>query len=225
MTKKSLFIAVFILLLILTNVFASCAREGALPLLSIGDKWVTKCITPDSEFLITTEITGEDITDGIDCYIMKYTFDPPNQGVIDSAIMKYNKADLSLVRMEVSAEVEGEPFKSVFTYTYDITEPSAFPFTVGKEYKEIQYETEITTIRGQTETKTDTIITISKIEKMEEITVAAGTFKCFKILKYDEQGNLISTSWHSDKVKTMSVKTIDAGDGGKEYELISYSFQ
>jgi hypothetical protein len=59
------------------------------------------------------------------------------------------------------------------------------------------------------------------VESIEEITVAAGTFKCFKVVTYDDEGVKLETSWYSDKVKA-KVKSI-LHESGDTRELQSYS--
>ena len=85
----------------------------------------------------------------------------------------------------------------------------------------IKTETVYTTYMGETETDSVTETTIFKVEKVEEITVDAGTFNCFRIVEYDEDGNKLNTYWHSDTVK-QNVKEINHEDGST-VELKSYS--
>jgi len=197
-------------------------KEGVLPTLSIGDKWVQKFISEGYEYLVTLEVAGEDGTDGKNCYVMRGTFEPPYQGFLTDASVKFDKATMQMVRMQMSGQYQNMPFVSAVTYSYDFPGSLPYPLQVGKEYSVIETETTTVTVMGQTQTSTETKTYIHKVEIMEEITVPAGTFRCFKIVRYDEQRNLLSTSWVSDKVKGYDAKTIDAKTG-EVAELVFYS--
>ncbi len=197
-------------------------REGMLPTLSIGDKWVSKFISEGIEYTMTLEVTGEDVTDGKDCYIVEGSFEPPVEGFIDTVTAKYDKATMHPVRMQMSGEYEGKPFIAASSWSYDLTGDPTYPLEVGKEIEVVETETTTIKMLGETETETVTNTYIYKVEKIEEITVPAGTFRCFKIAKYDEAGTKVSTSWTSDKVKQVDVKTINH-ETEEVTELISYS--
>jgi hypothetical protein len=66
------------------------------------------------------------------------------------------------------------------------------------------------------------VVTTEKyvVEGKEEVTVAAGTFMCWKIVIYDGDGNVTVTMYYSDMVKS-SVKMMSAD--GVAMELKSYS--
>jgi hypothetical protein len=57
---------------------------------------------------------------------------------------------------------------------------------------------------------------------VEQITVPARTFRCFKIVEYDEAGIAVRTSWVSDEAKQVKAKSIDH-ETGEVTELVSYS--
>ena len=54
---------------------------------------------------------------------------------------------------------------------------------------------------GREDNVTETDTSIQEVVRIEEITVQAGTFECFKIATHDETGMKISESWYSDDVK------------------------
>jgi len=97
-----------------------------------------------------------------------------------------------------------------------------YPREVGKEYERIETETTTTTVMGETQTDTETNSYTYKVEKMEQIAVPAGTFRCFKVVQYDEAGTPLTTVWHSDRTKQFQVKEIDH-ETGEVTELVSYS--
>ena len=197
-------------------------QEGILPVLSVGDKWVSKWTTEGIEYSMSLEVTGEDFTDGKNCYVMEGTIDPPYQGFMDNVTVKYEKATMNIIRMQMSGEFQSVPFVASQTYSYDYPDKLPYPLEVGKEYTEITTTTMSMIVGGETqEEDTSTETTTYRIETIEEITVTAGTFRCFKINKYDELGNLTGTSWVSDKVKGYEVKSTDE-TSGDTYELISF---
>ena len=51
----------------------------------------------------------------------------------------------------------------------------------------------------------------------------AGTFRCFKGVKYDEHGVVLEVKWYSDEVKAY-VKSVDR-ESDEVMELKSYSVQ
>ncbi len=198
-------------------------KEGVLPTLSIGDKWVSKALFEGIEYEAILEVTSDDVVDGKDCYVMEGSIEPPMMGIISSVSMKVDKATMFPVRTQASGEVEGLPFIVAVSYSYEVPGTPYYPLELGKETQVIETTTTTTTMMGKTETATATNTFSFKVEKIEEITVPAGTFKCFKIVKYDETGTPVVTYWDSDRVKHYQVKSIDHQGGGVEEELVSYS--
>ena len=92
---------------------------------------------------------------------------------------------------------------------------------MGKEVTIIENTTTTITISGETQTETEERIYTHVVEGIEDITVPAGTFRCFKVVEYNEQGNIDSIDWYADKAK-VNVKSIDH-ETGDIMELQSYS--
>ena len=197
-------------------------REGVLPTLFIGDKWVSKVISEGVEYTMTLEVTGEDVTDGKNCYVMEGSFEPPVEGILSSVSAKFDKATMFTVRLQMSGEYMNVPFVSALTWSYEFPGELPYPLEVGKEFEVVETETTTVKIMGETETETVTDTYTYKVERIEEITVPAGVFRCFKIVKYDKDGTAVSTCWDSDKVKQYDVKSIDH-ETEEVTELISYS--
>ncbi len=99
--------------------------------------------------------------------------------------------------------------------------PQLYPLEVGKIFSGTKTETTTVTALGETETETETNTYTLEVEKIEDIAVAAGIFKCFKVVKYDEHGRVDTTSWYSDNTKAY-VKRI-VSESGDIIELQSYS--
>ena len=199
-------------------------KEGILPVLSIGDKWTAKWSVDAFEYNVTMEVMGEDVTDGKNCYVMQATFAPAFQGIVTTASIKYEKATMQEVRMQMSGKVQDQSFVSATAYSHTVSGSPLYPITVGAETKVVSAETQTITVAGQKQTQTNTRTVISKVEKIEDITLPAGTFRCFKIVRYDEQGKVLSTSWACDKTK-IDIKNVESGAEGLTVELVSYSIR
>ena len=196
-------------------------REGLLPLLTIGDFWKYKSIIDGIEYTVTYEVTGEDIVDGRGSYVVEGSIEPPYEGILSKISEKIDKATMLTLRGQASGEYEGDPFIVAVSYTYGFLGAFPYPLEVWKEFKVTEVETITTILAGEKDAETTTDTYTYKIEKIEDITVPAGTFRCFKVVKYDEDGTAVSTTWVSDKVKN-EVKNIDH-ETGESNELMSYS--
>jgi hypothetical protein len=125
------------------------------------------------------------------------------------------------LKIQTSGEYQNEPLIVVSSYTYGFLEAPPYPLETGKEYRVIELETTTSTITGRESTETETNTYTYRVEGIEEITVPAGTFRCFKVVKYDEDDTAISTNWTSDKVKS-DVKSIHH-EAAELMELISFA--
>ena len=181
-------------------------KEGALPVLSVGDKWVMKTVSGGNEFTATTEVIGEETADGKDCYIAAISMDPY------SGKEWVDKTTLFPVKDETSG--------ATITYSYQFTGDMLYPLQMNKECQVVQTTT--TTVKATGESNTETNTYIYKVEDIEQITVPAGTFNCFKIVMYDKDGTPVATKWESDETKMYMVKGITS-ENGVTAELVSYS--
>jgi len=202
------------------------ALEGQLPTYQVGDKWVWGYVMEETPYTGTEEIIGEETVEGRDCYVLDMSFDPVISSTHDDVVytvtsMKYwmDKATGLLgVKMEQSGTYNGTAFTSTETYSYNPW-TSLFPLEIGKEA-----EMENTTVQYSNGNQygNPTVTTEKyKIDSKEDVTVAAGTFSCWKIIMYDGAGNVTGAIWYSDQVKS-TVKITDAG-GNTMMELKSYS--
>ena len=196
-------------------------NEGVLPVLSEGDIWVSRLTLEGVEYTATTTVVGEEVVNGVNAYLVQITIDPPLLGVVTLSDMKIHKDTLDPIRIQATGNMAGFPFITAVTYDYKYFGPK-YPYVVGNEYRLTTTEDSVVTVLGTTETESETTTSRYKVEGIETITVAAGTFRAFKVVEYDENGEAVSTSWHSDKVKLFEVKSINHEDG-ETTELISYS--
>jgi hypothetical protein len=103
-------------------------------------------------------------------------------------------------------------------YSYDPW-ASLFPLEIGKE---VETESTITQYFDGSQTGEPMVTTEKyRVDSKEDVTVAAGTFSCWKMIMSDGASNVTGTTWYSDKVKSM-VKSIDAA-GNIMMELQSCS--
>lgn len=166
------------------------------------------------------KVISEEVIDGKDCYITQGSFKPPIGGVIRNVLMVFEKATMFLLRTRMSGEYQGLPFIQASHHSYEFLGEPYYPLQVGKECEVIKTEIRTNTMLGKTQTETETNNYTYKVEGIEEITVPAGTFRCFKIVQYNAAGRALSTHWESDRIRQYEVKSIDH-ETGEVIELIS----
>jgi len=217
-------------------------RVAELPTFEVGDKWIYEgIITPGEEvedienhedivtieFTLTIEVAETDIVEGRDCWVMKYEGGLTGDELHVSTL-KIDKSTLfpleqqDLPQLEPPEMPDGLTVRTVQTVSYEFPDCSFWPLETGKEIKVVEHITRTTTYSdtGDTDTETETRTTTYRVEKVEGITVPAGTFMCFKIVRYNEAGKRVETRWYSEEAKWY-VKVI--GHPWSILELKSYS--
>jgi hypothetical protein len=174
----------------------------------------------DNMFGVPLKVTAEDVIDGRSCYVVQGSFKPPIGGVIKNISMEFDKATMFLLRARMLGEYQGLPFIQTSRLSYKFLGEPYYPLQVGKKCKVTETKTRITTMLGKTQKETKTTNYTYKVERIEEITVPAGTFRCFKIVQYDDTGSALNTLWESDRVRQYEVKRIDH-ETGEVIELVS----
>jgi len=177
-------------------------------------------------YTLTEEVIREETVDGRDCYVLDMSFDPVMSSTHDDVVytttsMKYwmDKATcLYGVKHEYTTSANGQVFTSSIIYSYS-TWASLFPLEISKVVEAEKTATSYFNGEqyGDIVTGTETYT----VESKEDITVAAGTFSCWKITYFDSASGTTQTMWWSDEAKTM-VKSINEG-GVTLMELQSYS--
>ena len=206
--------------------------EGV-PTHNVGDTWTYKVMFYDTEYTMIAEVTGEDVTDGKECYVVEASFDAPLQGFeVNTAVAKIDKA----TRLPVIMTGEGDyyytgmriPGSVTAEFSYEFPDGLPYPLEEGKEF-----------IVGVT-----TTVTVSSILYYEETATAVYTYRfvveedsetrevgvvlfedCLRIVTYDETDAVASTMWVSDDIGQLFVELIfaDMGDtSGMSLEIISY---
>jgi hypothetical protein len=201
-------------------------QEGQLPTYEVGDEWVWSYAIEATTYTLTEEVTGEEIIENRDCYIIEMSFDPlisyTQDGVVSTVTSHRYWADKATalfgVKSESSGNYNGTDFTFTTTYSYDPW-ASLFPLEIGKE---VETESTITQYFDGSQAGEPMVTTEKyRVDSKEGVTVAAGTFSCWKIIMSDGASNVTGTTWYSDKVKSM-VKSIDAA-GNIMMELQSCS--
>ncbi|TKJ26562.1 MAG: hypothetical protein CEE41_02230 [Hadesarchaea archaeon B3_Hades] len=204
----------------ITLVLSDGGTKAELPTYNIGDEWVYRS-TNDITYTFHYKVTAEETIDNEDSYVIETSYDPPFLGINSGETKWMKKGTGDTMKTQMSGIYTGFLFTRTQTYSYQYSGAEKWPIEVGKEYSVTRTQTYTITPPYQTgtETKTSTV----KVEKMEDVTVPAGTFTCFKEVYYDEDGNVWFTLWHSDDVKRY-VKTIN-NETGETTELVSYSIK
>ncbi|TES99996.1 MAG: hypothetical protein E3J80_01930 [Hadesarchaea archaeon] len=204
----------------ITLVLSDGGTKAELPTYNIGDEWVYRS-TNDITYTFHYKVTAEETIDDEDSYVIETSYDPPFLGIKSGETTWVKKGTGDTMKEQWSGNYTGFLFTRTQTYSYQYSGADKWPIEVGKEYSVTRTQTYTITPPYQTgtETKTSTV----KVEKMEDVTVPAGTFTCFKEVYYDEDGNVWFTLWHSDDVKRY-VKTIN-NETGETTELVSYSIK
>ncbi len=188
---------------------------GHCPILEEGDQWEYRAFDGEKEYQTTLTVI----------YIGKYhkikmEIDPPLEGIISETIAEFDKNTLLPVSMSMVGKEMGVSISLETEATYEIS-GQRWPLEVGKEIEITESTVTTIDVGGEISTESETQITKQVVEAIEEVTVEAGTFECFRMATFDESGDKISVSWHSDEVKTQ-VKEIDY-ETGETQELIDFS--
>ncbi len=120
------------------------------------------------------------------------------------------------VKAEAGASFSGMPSTSKVTYTY--YGDYGVPLSVGKTWS---YEMLTTPSAGLPMTMMWNV----EVAGIEEVTVSAGTFNCYKMVQINESGSS-SINWVTfDNDYLMLVKTMNEASwiGTETWELVSYA--
>ncbi len=194
-------------------------RQGSLPVLKTGDTWTMGyTYINETQCKIINQVAGEDIVNGKSCYFFNSLFEPP---LLPQMLLIIDKSSLDIISMSSLVFMEEDTFETSVNYTYTYFDSLMFPLETGKTWKVKETESIMATISNETTTQDTTNVYTYIVEKMEEIKVPAGTFNCFRIVKYNEDGKKEVTLWYSDDVKS-TIKELEHKTG-EDMELISYS--
>jgi hypothetical protein len=197
------------------------AQEGFLPSLYRGDSWTYKVERGGEESEVNYKVLGKTTTEGEVFYFIDISWESPPD-LLDSGSSFLDTGTLYAVLEEWSGTDEGVPISRKITFSDRQFQGAPWPLETGKEWT-VSWEENITTKEGLLLTTDDRLLSHTfKVERIEDVTTAAGDFRCFKVVERDEAGHIIKVAWYSDKIKR-EVKYAVLGDGEPiAYELVSY---
>ena len=192
----------------------SAVEPGYLPTWSVGDRWGYKSSDNVTyTYVVAREEAYELPLDNTFYYAIEGTVSPATEwgGNIRQWCYK------TTLEPRVDRVFGGDRDQiSTLTYTYSA---DPWPLAVGKSYTVgVSASTDYTVGEGG-ETHSSSRSLEVTVENIENVSVPAGVFECFKIVTR-EGGTLVETSWYSDVVKR-EVKRVDHSTGGY-VELTSY---
>ena len=193
------------------------ASSGILPVWHIGDTWTGRISCNGTEFTIVNTVTDEQVINGTDCYIILAACTPPFHGV-SIATGKVDKATREKIDVRELDIINGVNYSIDTLYNYS---GSPYPLSIGKTWTITKNITTTNLMINQSKTTNKTNNYVYRVEKVESVTVPAGTFNCFKAVAYDSNNSIRYIQWFTD-VAGVIVKTIDYNDKSIE-ELMSYS--
>lgn len=208
--------------------------EGV-PTHNIGDTWTYRVMLYDTAYTMIAEVTGDDVTDGRECYVVEASFSSPLEGFeVDTAVAKIAKATRLPVIMtgEGNYDYMGVRVPGIVTaeFSYEFPDGLPYPLEEGREFTVVVTTTltvaiNLTALYSE-DSATGTYTYRFVVEDIENREVGAGIFEdCFKIVTY-EGDTVASTMWISDDIGQLFVEVIfnDVGDTfGMSLEIVSYS--
>lgn len=194
-------------------------QEGVLPVLHIGDQWVYRMNDDGSIYTRTETITGEEIVNGKDCYVVDVEYNPMYLGILQKETQWWEKDTLDEIMEQAVIESSGAQANLTVTIT-DTYNGSLWPVKVGNQVTTSTTSEIVAESGGQRKTDTTSVTTTATVDRIESVTVNAGTFRCF-VIDSSSSDTGQATQWYSDKAKA-TVKSVTA-DGKSTEELLSYS--
>jgi hypothetical protein len=225
---KSLKCVGMALIAVMALALAGCGDKGVeaggLPRPQIGDKWASNWFTSDGDFLFSGEVTGEDTVEGKRTWKVEFEIEPAAFDAFDKMVMYADKETMDVVRTHLSGRARGSSVSIGSAFRYEYTGPTLYPLAVGKEVKVKETEETTSTIAGRTTTEMEVKNYTYRVEAPELVTIPLGRFESYKVVKYDEDGEIVSIQWMSDKVGPFEVKFEGRVDD-MTIELVSYSYK
>jgi len=192
-----------------------------MPVYNIGDTWQYKAITNKGDItIITSTVTGETKVNGKDHYLTTSQIASTNTIYPTVSYEKVDKEFLDITESIMTKERDGK-LLWINLKTSWIHSTPPYHMEVGKKSSSIKTTT-IDTNNNNTTSPEKIVIKYSyHIDCIENVTVPAGTFECFKISRYNENNELIDILWPSIEVKYLNVKEVNF-KSGRTVELIYF---
>jgi hypothetical protein len=129
----------------------------------------------------------------------------------------YTISDLALVKMEVPSTAVSSSL--TFTY-YPPKKEFDFPLAIEKTWNSTY---NMTIYSGESDPTDVTMKEDYFITKIENLTIKAGTFECYKIESVDRYESVHTTRWYSKEVKNIVKSSVNMSGMITEMELVSFS--
>ena len=199
------------------------APSGALPTWKIGDTWTTRASLNGQDYCTNVDtMIGEQVFNGIDCYTVTTQSNYTTISDIYTGTKVVDKTTLQTIGFEYSINEDETALTETLNMSYNYS-VKPYPLRVGKTWVATVNTTITQGQMSQSQTTNETDSYFYKVEKVESITVPAGTFQCFKIVTYNNSTNaVVTTAWVTDVTGGYTVKGLD-NMSGTTSELISYS--
>ncbi len=197
-----------------------------------GPTWTYNVSYGDEDTVWTSQVIGEETVNGVEAYVIQASYDDtPQRRSYSVQIDSY--ADLDLLSQTLWLDKSAlQPAKkeqnnkamgafdvtTTTTYTYD--DPYGAPFSEGGSW---DYEAELVPSIGNPVTSTWQ----TEVVGMEEITVPAGSYNCYKIVYTKEADGTTRMEWWSAEGDFLApVKVVDetSYEFTESREMVSYTF-
>jgi len=149
------------------------------PVWKPGDEWSFQYESATSKGAFVDVVTREETVDGIECYVVKS----------GTSEFYYRKTDIAYYIQKDSSGKIIRRYVPPHSFM-------AWPMAVGKQWQE-----SLTHERPQTR-ETEEVRLVMRIEATETVTVPAGTFATFKIVRRNNRtGEIDGEFWYSPEVR------------------------
>lgn len=139
----------------------------------------------NKQYTMIVRFVGESVIGEKVCYQLNYSFDPPIGNLVTSSMAWLEESTLAPIKIQY---FQGDNFLTESTIVYTFSE-NMWPLRVGKEFTLI--ENRVTEGTAQ--------LYLVKVEAIENVTTAAGTFECLKIIYYRDDVTT-RTEWYSPQI-------------------------
>ncbi|MFO8101235.1 MAG: hypothetical protein R6U37_03570 [Dehalococcoidia bacterium] len=176
----------------------------------------------------TMNVTSEETVEGEDCWVIEATFDEepfryaqPSGAPTKVTGVSYaiSKDTLDVIQAKAKVDVMGNVLTSTQTNNYGTVDHGQ-PFSYGDAYSIEQG----TVLEPPMYDPYTTPIDI-EVTAVEDVTVPAGTFRCYKV-ELTSQGNPLDTEWYSaeyDMILPVKVERYAQYQALETRELVSYT--
>ncbi len=202
---------------------------GELSILSEGDTWTHRFTLDGVNYTGIYKVTGHDLVNGQDCYIVQTIYEPPMGGVVGEATVRIDKDNRFVLTVQTPPSLAGTPYEVDTSIEYEFIDCQYYPLKTGNECTVRETTTFFMPGSGKQTSDSETRMYITetdtfqyKVDSIENVTVPAGTFECFKVDMYDDEGTILRTSWKSHQIKHLEVKSLNH-QSNETTELISFT--